>query len=308
MSLPRINNLDTHERTVISRQNNALESELSFKLNAVVKVIRELIKEDPSIQSVDRLKAAGGLEAEVYDIIRSYVQKSYELGTKYVTDIAKIEPRLTSSDIERIKAMSDDFAIRFWGRVQKAIFESKMPSASNNPVITDQFVIPNDSFHSNFIVNSLSIAITSMALNEATKAKTSANLSTILLRPLQQEQQALRGDELQAAATYKSLHDRIIENYGNVPYSVSGQYRAPNETITIQMPSVIPENIVYMWIATIDERTCPLCVSLHGSTWDLTDAASIPDIPDSTHYNCRCRVMLVEASFAAQVAEQQAVG
>jgi SPP1 gp7 family putative phage head morphogenesis protein len=61
-----------------------------------------------------------------------------------------------------------------------------------------------------------------------------------------------------------------------------------------------------MWVTTIDERTCPLCMSLHGQTWDINEVDLIPDIPDGTHYNCRCRVMLVESQFAADVALQQA--
>jgi SPP1 gp7 family putative phage head morphogenesis protein len=163
--------------------------------------------------------------------------------------------------------------------------------------------LPNDSFNPNFIVNSLSIAITTQALNEATKTK-AAN-SPLAAKGKYGLPSSPLMTELQAGTTYKSLHERIVENYGNVPYTVQGQYRAPNETIIIDQPP-LDVSVVYMWITTIDERTCQYCVSLHGSTWDLTEADLIPVIPDETHYSCRCRVMLVESQFAAQVAEQQA--
>jgi SPP1 gp7 family putative phage head morphogenesis protein len=291
MSLPTLKKLDTHERTVVSTDNNALESDLSYKLNAVCKVIRQLIKSDPNIQTVYQLQQTG-LESEVYDIIRSYVQQSYQLGTKYVADIARIEPLLTSLDIQSIKQMTDIFCAKFWGRVQLQVFDAKIPTSG----LLEEMTLPNDSFNPNFIVNSLSIAITSQALNEATKTK-AANISGLGLAASN-----VSIAELQAGTTYKSLHQRIVENYGNVPYTVTGQY--PTDTININMS--LDLGVVYMWVTTIDERTCPLCVSLHGQTWDLNDAASIPNIPDQTHLSCRCRILLVESDFAAKIAEEQA--
>jgi hypothetical protein len=303
MSFPTLKKLDTHENTVVSTQNDSLEIDLSYKLNAICKIIRALIKSDQSIRTVDQLRALG-LEAEVYDIIRSYVQQSFELGTKYVSDIARVEPRLTESDIFAIKQMTDSFCFKFWGRVQLQIFQLKVSDSG----LIEEMTLPNDSFNPNFIVNSLSIAITSQALNEATKMKAGELLpsSPPAMNPTTQPadmQPPFAGQELQAGTTYKSLKARILSGY---PAKTKVSITPAEITITPPPIDITPGSIVYMWVTTIDERTCPLCMSLHGQTWDIGDANSIPQIPDETHYNCRCRVMLVESQFAADIALQQA--
>jgi hypothetical protein len=175
--------------------------------------------------------------------------------------------------------MTDSFVFRFWARVQMQIFQLKISDSG----LIEEMTLPNDQFNPNFIVNSLSIAITSQALNEATKTKAGELLppSPIITTS---PSAYLMNPELQAGTTYKSLKDRVLSD--------------PTSTDTNQ--------IVYMWVTTIDERTCPICIGLHGQTWDITEVDLIPNIPDDTHYNCRCRVMLVESQFAAQVAEQQA--
>ena len=276
MSFPTLKKLDTHENTVVSVANDSLEVDLSYKLNAICKIIRELIKANPSIKTIDQLQGTG-LDTEVYDIIRSYVQQSFELGTKYVSDIARLEPRLTESDILAIKQMSDSFVFRFWGRVQMQIFQLKISDSG----LIEEMTLPNDQFNPNFIVNSLSIAITSQALNEATKTKA----GELLMATTQPVMQQINAVELQAGTTYKSLKDRIVAD----------------PSIDTNPP------IIYMWVTTIDERTCQLCISLHGQTWDISEVDLIPNIPDETHYNCRCRVMLVESAFAADVALQQSI-
>jgi len=302
MSFPTIKKLDTHENTVVSTENDTLEVDLSYKLNAICKIIRELIKSDQTIQTVEQLQGTG-LDAEVYDIIRSYVQQSFELGTKYVSDIARVEPRLTTRDIDLIKLITDNYVLRFWGRVQLQVFQLKISDSG----LIQEMTLPNDQFNPNFIVNSLSIAITSQALNEATKTKAGELLppSPPAIIPTTQPtnmQPPFTGYELQAGTTYKSLQQRILGGY-----PAGSKVKITPAAITITPPPIDISGVVYMWVTTIDERTCPLCMSLHGQTWDISEVDLIPNIPDETHYNCRCRVMLVESQFAADVALQQAI-
>lgn len=234
------------------------------------------------------------------------MQQSYQLGTKYVTDIARIEPLLTSLDIQAIKEMTDIFCAKFWGRVQMQVFDMKIPTSG----LIEEMTLPNDSFNPNFIVNSLSIAITSQALSEATKTKAS-----MLLPPPSPSTAANTPDlmnpatELQAGTTYKSIQQRVSaevqREFPGSTFTSEGTY--PTNTLIINPPP-LDISVVYMWVTTIDERTCEYCVSLHGQTWELDDSDSIPNIPDETHPNCRCRIMLVESDFAASVAEQRQRG
>jgi hypothetical protein len=53
--------------------------------------------------------------------------------------------------------------------------------------------------------------------------------------------------------------------------------------------------IVYVWITSQDDKVCPICSGYEGQAWAFDNSASIPDIPDDTHPNCRCVIQLAEA-------------
>lgn len=70
-----------------------------------------------------------------------------------------------------------------------------------------------------------------------------------------------------------------------------------------EAPAFTPANWKWVWVATIDEKTCdrlpdgsPGCNSLNGEEWAYDDFNSIrtPGLlpPEGTHPNCRCRVLL----------------
>jgi len=54
-------------------------------------------------------------------------------------------------------------------------------------------------------------------------------------------------------------------------------------------------SIVYVWVTSQDDKVCPICSAYEGQAWPSDDTASIPEIPDSTHPNCRCTIQLSEA-------------
>lgn len=56
-------------------------------------------------------------------------------------------------------------------------------------------------------------------------------------------------------------------------------------------------NTVYVWVTSQDDRVCPICQGYEGQAWSIDDTASMPEIPDSTHPNCRCTIQLSEAEF-----------
>ena len=55
--------------------------------------------------------------------------------------------------------------------------------------------------------------------------------------------------------------------------------------------------VVYVWVTSRDDKVCPICSGYEGQAWAYDDSASIPDIPDDTHPNCRCTLQLSEAEF-----------
>lgn len=55
--------------------------------------------------------------------------------------------------------------------------------------------------------------------------------------------------------------------------------------------------IVYVWVTSQDDKVCPICSGYEGQAWDFDNADAIPDIPDDTHPNCRCLIVLSEAQM-----------
>ena len=47
------------------------------------------------------------------------------------------------------------------------------------------------------------------------------------------------------------------------------------------------------WVARRDEKTCPICSSLDGQTWNLDELDSHGFMQPPIHPNCRCRLVVV---------------
>ncbi|HHV25998.1 MAG TPA: minor capsid protein [Tissierellia bacterium] len=58
-----------------------------------------------------------------------------------------------------------------------------------------------------------------------------------------------------------------------------------------------------MYVATLDERTTPLCQSLDGTVFKLTD--KYPKIPDETHINCRSTYIPVIEGWNPKIRRDQ---
>ena len=57
-----------------------------------------------------------------------------------------------------------------------------------------------------------------------------------------------------------------------------------------QLPSDTEQPRKLVWVTEQDDKVCPICQGLQGQEWE-EGQAPIPG-PDSSHYNCRCRLML----------------
>ena len=47
-----------------------------------------------------------------------------------------------------------------------------------------------------------------------------------------------------------------------------------------------------VWVTEQDDKVCVICLGLQGQEWDEGDSNLPIPGPDSSHYNCRCRLML----------------
>ena len=54
-------------------------------------------------------------------------------------------------------------------------------------------------------------------------------------------------------------------------------------------------NVMLKWVARLDEKTCPICMELHGKTWSLAELDSAGFMMPPIHPLCRCRLIVIKA-------------
>jgi len=53
--------------------------------------------------------------------------------------------------------------------------------------------------------------------------------------------------------------------------------------------------VMLKWVTRLDEKTCPICMDLHGKTWSLAELDSAGFMMPPIHPNCRCRLIVIKA-------------
>lgn len=91
-----------------------------------------------------------------------------------------------------------------------------------------------------------------------------------------------------ATMTQEVMREAIITKSQQILNPVTITTAAEGDT-----PTAV--QIVYVWVTSQDDKVCPICSVYEGQVWPSDDTASIPDIPDQTHPNCRCTLQLSEA-------------
>jgi hypothetical protein len=246
-------NASIHDHTLISRKNRKIEFELTRRLDEIVSLVR---REYEAGRIISPGYAKSILEAEVYDIFKSRIQQSYQLGIDYVTELFSKENYITREDVDIIDRLTLEYSNRFWGRI-----EVYLGSISD----------PNSEITNNFVVTSLAIDLTTRTLSTATISKT---------RQIQPRSiSAMTGRY--AVSGIKDIENRLsiafLRGVGSIP----------------------PLVMRFQWLISLTDRTCKLCKSLNGLIFDIFDA-NIPTPGgigrNHTHFNCRCRLIVVESS------------
>lgn len=280
------------DRTTESIEARKLENKLLVEFNNILIEIQQTIKFDISNYRLQFEKAKDSLRFTVYDLIRSYYQKAYQLGTDYVNEALGTPAYLTDSDIEHIKAQTDSFVNRFWGRLEKmldkysteaiiAIFDtSSFPKMSMQDEQID-FFARRIAETKSYLYSSLAILIITDGLNSATINKAKAIHETLYKQLPPQLQRIPQEDILQGAVTLAENDFQLMDT----------------ELVRLMM---ILNTLKYKWYTSADDRVCNKCRKLEGKTWtislNLNIFEKIPTIPDDTHFNCRCRLFL-ESDF-----------
>lgn len=272
-----------HDRTAESKKARQLENKLLIEYNAILTQIKNKVNFTITgyMNQFNDLKMS--LRMMVYDITRSYYQQAYELGSQYVNNALGTTSYLTHTDITHIESQSENFTERFFGRIEKML-DKKGQEAIQTLLDVGTFnsVIQNDSQvqlfakriedSSSYLFSSLAILVITDALNSATIRKAQV-MKESLTNNLGLSSSLLTGAEVNI------LHK---EEFGLMDL----------ELVRLLM---IINTLRLRWYTSMDDRVCSRCKRLEGSTYTLSlsvNMSDIPTIPDSTHFNCRCRLFI----------------
>lgn len=251
-------NSSVHDYTPTSRKNRKIEFELARRLDEVVNLIK---REYTAGRFTTSGFARSVLDLEVYEILRSRIQQSYQLGIDYVTELLGRENYFSRHDIDIITELTSDYNNRFWGRMETLLMDS-------SPGIQRQIT-------NNFVITSIASDITTRTLSTATVSKT--------------QELTADGSGRMVIAGIKQIEQRLAAR--NPGIFGTGIAQAPGLVIRFQ------------WVISLTDRTCKLCKALNGIMWDINDhtmptPGGISNGGMHTHFNCRCRIILVESPIS----------
>ena len=273
-----------HEDSALSKQVLKLEKKLLLELNNIMKFFKDNYTQDMNPYNFQNLYAdfKRDMEIQVTNIIRSYVTKTYTFTTEYVADSLSVSGFLTKSDIDVIEQLTEDFKERFFGRIKnvldtgvKKFYDSLsdifMPASFDqrgDSIDKDEeqlnVLVKNIERSQSYIFSSLAILIINQTLNKATLLKSR----------------------------------KIILNYSTINNSIFQGADAEIEEMLEDFPikesdRVRTGNFFYIWKTARDDRVCDdYCLPLEDEVFSILDSF-IPEPEQDTHYNCRCRLMLL---------------
>lgn len=283
-----------HEDTSLSKETLKIEKKLLAELNNILKYFLDnYIYVNGGIDTYNYRNVYEefkiDMEIETLNIIKSYITKTYILATEYVSDSLSVSGFITKSDIDVIDELSKVFRDRFFIRIKNALelgvekFYNSMTDifmpASFNQTSTD---INENGEHLNvlakgiersksYIFSSLAILIINTTMNKATISKSKKiilNDGTLNKMPVFQAARFNPQEEFDP--------DAIVQEDFDIK----------------QSNRVRTGNFFYIWKTEMDDRTCQFCENLQDEVFSILDSF-IPEPENDTHFNCRCRLMLI---------------
>jgi hypothetical protein len=284
--------LPSHEQTQASKQNREIEQSLVGELNKYLNLIRsELDKSETLHWTQLRGVLIPRLRDSVIQTMRAHIGQSYELGAKYVTSRVGLSKAgfATHADIDNVKALSQEYTDKFFGRIELALNNTLRRSFYKNEP-------PDSRLNPNYIATSIAISASSKALAEGTRFKAKSILNTNKANP----------DILSAATNKKAKKKkkkRDIELLPAIdPLSVEDELAAEvglglglgfvgGISLATLAASQLQEQ---QWVWVTAENPCTeFCEPLEGEVFTMDDIDFAPVPIDDTHPHCRCRLLLL---------------
>ena len=273
------------DRTTESIEARKIENRLLIEFNAILIQIQKKIDFNLSDYKMQFEKVKATLSQTVYDIIRSYYQQAYIIGSNYVNKALGSTSYLTDSDITHIKTQTENFASRFFGRIEKMLETSASKAIQsifdtgslNAPLVLENqvsYFAKNIENTKSYLFSSLAILVVTDAINSATINKSKAIHESILRQ--NPNLQNVDSNLLSGAVTLEETSFQLMD-------------------VELVRLMLLLNTLKLKWYTSADDRVCSICRNLEGKSWTLSLSLAvndIPKIPDSTHFNCRCRLFL----------------
>jgi hypothetical protein len=296
--------LPSHEQTQASKQNREIEQSLVGELNKYLNLIRsELDKSETLHWTQLRGVLIPRLRDSVIQTMRAHIGQSYELGAKYVTSRVGLSKAgfATHADIDNVKALSQEYTDKFFGRIELALNNTLRRSFYKNEP-------PDSRLNPNYIATSIAVSASSKALAEGTRFKAKSILNTNNTNNNNNPDNILSAAAAAAAATNKQANKkkkkkRDIELLPAIdPLSVEDELAAEvglglglgfagGISLATLAASQLQEQ---QWVWVTAENPCTeFCEPLEGEVFTMDDIDFAPVPIDDTHPHCRCRLLLL---------------
>lgn len=281
--------LPAHEATQVSRQNLRIEKSLMTELNRFVNAIRSELDKTPDLQWT-RLRAIliPRLYNSVFQVMRSHISQSYELGANYITDRVGLSNAsfLTHSDIDNIKALAGEFTNKFFGRIQLSL------DATIRKSFASPQQAPDSSINPNFISTSVAISASSKALAEGTRLKAKSLIDSNAEQAVLSAATKKKKRKKPAAAAPAPVFLDEEEMIDDLMFGLAGGFAGATALSLASLAGQQLEEQQLVWV-TAEDPCFEICAPLEGEVFSMDDIDIIPQPIDDTHPNCRCRLLLL---------------
>lgn len=237
-------------------------------------------------------------ENDLNATLRMYAQQIYWLGAIYVSAFDEVKPILTKRDIDNITNLSEAIRQSIWKRIDKFFVREKLrqdeQTAQELSTLLKQGAIPkalkpifkaqeHEPLNLDKQFAGLATVLTTSALNIGTIDKAQQISEGIANGQIINPRHIARTKFANAAFfdKFKGFADKVKR----VEFRIRQGLNLTHEVI---------------WITHEDDKVCNICLALAGDRFILEDPSTPKPIRD-THFNCRCRLLLLEGRkvFAA---------
>lgn len=265
--IPAKSTLIQHDNSIESKENHNNEQFLWVELNDFVNMLKRNFFQQ-SILDLNQIRntkvsAQNTLENELtYEIIYPHAQRGYELGTNYINRLLGKSAILLPEDMDIVQQYSKFSNEIFWNRLKDVIDRAYLDfSLTQNGV---------NELSNNFVITSLATAICWKPMSIATVVKSRGMVKKEDLGSFQ--------SSFIFHAGVKQIEKQLLKN--NPGLTNIG---------TVEQPKFVV--LVWKWVTSHDAKVCQTCRELADQEWAYDDEF-LPENPDDSHPNCRCRLML----------------